>query len=95
MVSEASRETSLHRRAAAQAVDPGDFFGGQQVIQTASLADAIAIACSVQRGVNMHVIGVRCIRARTKHGREPSARGSPDRVNDVSHRFISVWLYGN
>jgi hypothetical protein len=66
-----------------------------EVIQSTSLADTITITCSVQGYVNMQVIGVRRIRARTKHGREPSARGSPDRVNDVSHRFISVWLYGN
>src|ERR1700719_3198183 len=43
----------------------------------------------------MHVIGVRRISARTKHGREPSTRGSPDRVNDVPHRFIAVGLDGN
>src|SRR5712692_146453 len=60
-----------------------------------SLADAIAITCSVQHDVNMQMIGVRRISARTKHGREPSTRGSPDRVNDVPHRFISVGLYGN
>ena len=49
----------------------------------------------MQRHVNMQVIGVRRIGAWTKDGREPSARGSADRVNDISHRFISVWLYGN
>jgi hypothetical protein len=61
----------------------------------ATLADAITITCSVQCHINMHVIGVRRVSARTKHGREPSACRSPDRANNVSHRFISVWLYGN
>jgi hypothetical protein len=49
----------------------------------------------VQRHVNVQMISVCGIGAWTKDGREPSARGRPDRVNDVSHRFISVWLYGN
>jgi hypothetical protein len=35
------------------------------------------------------MIGVRRISSPTKHGRKPSARGSPDRVNDVSQCFIS------
>jgi len=60
---------------------------------SASLADAITITCSVQCHINMQVIGVRRVSARTKPGREPSACRSPDRVNDVSHSFISVWLY--
>ena len=59
------------------------------------LADAITITCSVRRHINMQVICVRRVSARTKHGREPSACRSPDRVEDVSHRFITVWLYGN
>ena len=61
---------------------------------TTSLTDAIAIACSVHCDVNMQVIGVRSIRAWTKR-REPAARGSPDRANDVSRQFVSVWFYGN
>ena len=60
-----------------------------------SLTDAIAITCSVRRDVDVQMISVRGIGAWTKHGREPSARRGPDRVNDVSHRFIAVWLYGN
>src|SRR5260370_28840209 len=59
------------------------------------LADATTITCSVRRHINMQVICVRRVSARTKHGREPSACRSPDRVEDVSHRFITVWLYGN
>jgi hypothetical protein len=60
-----------------------------------SLTDAITITCSVQRDVDVQMISVRGIGAWTKDGREPSAGRGPDRVNDVSHRFISVWLYGN
>jgi hypothetical protein len=60
-----------------------------------SLADAIAIACSVQHDVNMQMIGMRRISSRTERGRKPSARRGPDRINDICHRFISVWLYGN
>jgi hypothetical protein len=58
------------------------------VIQGALLADAIAITRSVQHDVNVQMIGVRRIRARTKHGREPSACGRPHRVK----RFASFHL---
>jgi len=37
--------------------------------------------------INMQVIGVRRVSARTKHGREPSACRTPDRVNDQRLRI--------
>jgi len=57
------------------------------------LADTVTITFP-QCHINMQMIGVRRVNTRTRHGREPSACRSPDRVKDVSLFPAMVFAMG-